>query len=211
MLYILDIDDTLYLERDYVRSGFSAVGCWLAKNRNVKDFVERAWVLFKAGSRGNIFDTVLKDIGIFNEDLVRQLVHVYRVHHPDILLQADATEFLKKHKRDDLVIITDGYSCAQWAKIRALNLEQYVNKIIVTGDWGREFWKPNSRAYRLAQDGRFPEECVYIADNPMKDFEMPAKLNWAPSVRIRRKESLHYAIDTPGSCIEVDLLTDEKL
>jgi len=211
MLIVLDLDDTLYLERDYVRSGFCAVGRWLAKNRNVEDFFENAWTLFESGTRGNIFDMVLEDLGIFDKELVNRLVHLYRAHHPDISLQADATEFLKKHKRENLAIITDGYSDSQWPKIRALNLEQYVDKIIVTDDWGREFWKPNPKAYILAQAGRSPEECVYIADNPLKDFEVPAKLDWAPSVRIRRKGSLHYDRDTPESCIEVDLLTDGKL
>lgn len=211
MLYVLDIDDTLYLERDYVRSGFCAIDRWLAENRNMEDFFERAWALFERGVRGNIFDTVLEDLGIFDKELVSHLVHLYRVHHPDISLQSDAMGFLKKYNQDDLAIITDGYSLAQWAKIRALNLEQYVDKIIVTDDWGKEFWKPNPRAYILAQDGRSPKECVYIADNPLKDFEVPVKLGWAPSVRIRRKGSLHYAIDTPGSCIEVELLTDGKL
>ena len=50
-----------------------------------------------------------------------------------------------------------------------------------------------------------------IAEEPLKDFEVPAKLGWAPSVRIRRKESLHCAIDTPESCIEVEFLTDRKV
>ena len=211
MLYVLDIDDTLYLECDYVRSGFCAVARWLAENQNVENFFEHAWVLFESGARGNIFDMVLENLGIFDEELVSRLVHIYRSHHPDISLQTDAMKFLKKHNRDDLAIITDGYSLAQWAKIRALNLEQYVDTIIVADDWGKESWKPNSRAYILAQGGRSPKECVYIADNPLKDFEAPAKLGWATSVRIRRKESLHYAIDTPESCIEVELLIDGKL
>ena len=211
MLYVLDIDDTLYLERDYVRSGFIAVGRWLAETQNIEDFFEHAWALFESGARGNIFDTVLEDLGFFNKDLVSELVCFYRAHHPDISLQADAIEFLKEHKQDDLAIITDGYSCAQREKIRALNLEQYVDKIIVTDDWGKEFWKPNPNAYILAQGRCSPKECVYIADNPLKDFEAPVKLGWAPSVRIRRKESLHYEIDTPESCIEIDLLTDGKL
>jgi len=211
MLYVLDIDDTLYLERDYVQSGFYAVGRWLAENHNVKNFFERAWALFKSGSRGNIFDTALENLGVFDKELVGHLVHLYRSHYPDIFLQSDAMEFLRRHKQDDLAIISDGYSSAQWAKIRALNLEQYVDKIIVTDDWGKEFWKPNPRAYILAQGGCYPEECVYVADNPLKDFKAPARLGWAPSVRIRRKESLHYEIDTPESCVEIDSLTDGRL
>ena len=81
----------------------------------------------------------------------------------------------------------------------------------MTDDWGKDFWKPNPRAYILVQGGRSPQGCVYIAEEPLKDFEVPAKLGWAPSVRIRRKESLHCAIDTPESCIEVEFLTDRKV
>jgi len=211
MLYVLDIDDTLYLERDYARSGFYAVGCWLAENRNVEEFFEYAWVLFESGSRGNIFDTVLEDLGIFDKELVSRLVHLYRSHPPDISLQSDAMEFLKRYNRNDFAIISDGYSNAQWAKIRALNLEQYVDKIIVTDDLGKKFWKPSPSAYILAQGDRSSKECVYIADNPLKDFEAPAVLGWAPSVRIRRKGSLHYDIESPESCVEVGFLTDEIL
>jgi len=211
MLYVLDIDDTLYLERDYVRSGFCAVGRWLTENCNTEDFFKRAWALFESGARGNIFDTVLEDLGIFDKELVSRLVHLYRSHPPDISLQSDAMEFLKRYNRNDFAIISDGYSSAQWAKIRALNLEQYVDKIIVTDDLGKEFWKPCPRAFILVQGDRSSEECVYIADNPLKDFKAPAELGWSPSVRIRRKESLHYAIDTPKLCIEVELLTDGAL
>ena len=211
MLYVLDIDDTLFLERDYVRSGFCAIDRWLLENRNTENFFERAWTLFVSGVRGNIFDIVLEDLGVFDKQLVSDLVHFYRSHYPDISLQTDAMEFLKRHNRYDLAIISDGYSNAQWAKIRTLNLEQSVDKIIVTDDLGKEFWKPNPRAYILAQSGRFSKECVYIADNPLKDFGAPVELGWAPSIRIRRKKSLHYAIDTPESCVEVELLTDEIL
>ena len=33
-----DLDDTLYLERDYVRSGFWAVGRWIESHVAVTDF-----------------------------------------------------------------------------------------------------------------------------------------------------------------------------
>jgi hypothetical protein len=35
---VFDIDDTLYLERDYVRSGFEAVGRWAVKWIQIEDF-----------------------------------------------------------------------------------------------------------------------------------------------------------------------------
>ncbi len=58
-------------------------------------FLKRAWALFKSGARGNIFDTVLEDLGIFDKELVSHLVYLYRAHHPDISLQSDAMEFLR--------------------------------------------------------------------------------------------------------------------
>src|SRR5690606_41459193 len=45
-------DDTLYLERDYVRSGFHAVGEHLRRTHGVDGFSRRAWELFESGHRG---------------------------------------------------------------------------------------------------------------------------------------------------------------
>jgi len=208
MLYVLDIDDTIYLERDYVRSGFCVVGRWLAENQNIEDFFEYAWGLFESGVRGNVFDMVLEEMGIYDKQLVINLVDLYRRHNPKISLSPDAINFLKRHEKRDLAIISDGYSCTQWAKIRALNLEQFIDKIIVTDDWGKEFWKPNSRGYIEVQGHADPRECIYIGDNPQKDFIAPRQLDWAPSIRIRRKLSLHYELDTPDIYCEISTLDD---
>ena len=54
--YIFDIDDTLYLERDYVRSGFDAVGRALSDER----FGAYCWDLFCHGVRGNTFELALQ-------------------------------------------------------------------------------------------------------------------------------------------------------
>ena len=48
---MLDVDDTLYLERDYVRSGFEAVAEWCRDEWGVADVGERAWALFLGGRR----------------------------------------------------------------------------------------------------------------------------------------------------------------
>ena len=37
---VLDIDDTLYLERDYVRSGFKCVGEWVNDRLGLSEFSE---------------------------------------------------------------------------------------------------------------------------------------------------------------------------
>src|SRR3546814_2047633 len=80
---VLDLDDTLYLERDYVRSGFKAVEQWLVLERAAAGFSDTCWRLFEGGHRGDIFDQGLLELGLDSHaELVAQLVTVYREHHP---------------------------------------------------------------------------------------------------------------------------------
>ncbi len=203
LLYVLDMDDTLYLERDFVRSGFQAVDRWLKEKHGIDNFFENAWRLFEEGRRGNIFDLALAELEGVKEVLVQQMLDVYRSHEPVISLLPDASEFFSAHVPEDLAIITDGYPHVQWAKIKALQLDRLVDQIIVTGDWGQAFWKPHHRAFIQISQGHESSECVYIGDNPMKDFKAPDALGWMASIRMRRKGSLHYKLETPESCIEV--------
>jgi hypothetical protein len=39
---VFDLDDTLYLERNYVHSGFRALGEWAKTSLGVPDFADRA-------------------------------------------------------------------------------------------------------------------------------------------------------------------------
>jgi len=204
----LDIDDTLYMERDYVFSGFKAVGDWLLSNYGVTGFIDAAWDYFLAGRRGDIFNQVLQDINLGDNGLVARMVEVYRTHDPDIHLLPDALSFLMNHDSTELAVISDGYSASQWAKVRVLGLEKYVGAIIITDDWGLEYRKPHARAFESIGQGCLPDHCVYIADNPLKDFIAPAKLAWMPSIRVRRAESMHYDVPTPANCIEVSSLND---
>jgi putative hydrolase of the HAD superfamily len=210
MLYVLDLDDTIYLERDYIYSGFCCIDSWLREKRNIHGFFENAWGLFEQDVRENIFDIVLKELKIFNKDLVQFLIILYRSHLPDIEVMPDVMDFFIKKKKRELALITDGYSISQHKKISSLQLKKYIDTIIVTDDWGREFWKPHHRAYLEVQKGFSPEQCIYIGDNPFKDFIIPYKLGWAQSIRIRRENSLHYNIETPKNCHEVGKLTEIK-
>jgi putative hydrolase of the HAD superfamily len=207
MLYVLDLDDTLYLEKDFVCSGFKAVDRWLSENTPIRNFYPSAWTLFEAGSRNNIFELVLEQRGYTNDpDLIGRLVNIYRRHTPRITLQPDAEAFLGRIEKKKLALITDGYSETQWNKIMALKLNQYIGKIIVTGDWGTDYWKPHPRGFIEISNGYDKAACVYIGDNPQKDFISPRHLGWAPSVRLRRVGSLHYEKPTPPHCQEIHSL-----
>lgn len=195
-LVVFDIDDTLYLERDYVRSGFAAVQ-QAAVGRVPDDFARRAWREFEAGRRGDVFDRVLADRSN-DAQLVRELVELYRNHVPAIELLPDAREAMERAtERSWVGVVTDGPGASQRAKATALGLDARTRAIVFTEELGRGFGKPHPRAFMELErvSGVSGDRAVYVADNPAKDFGGPRSLGWR-TIRVRRSASLHAAIDS---------------
>ncbi len=213
MLIVLDLDDTLYLERDYVRSGFEAAERVLAAERPdlASGFAASAWAHFEAGGRHRVFGRLLAARGCHDAALIARLVQAYRSHRPAIRLLADARDFLDRARGHDLALLTDGPVEAQRAKIAALGLDRLVPRILITDAWDKRFRKPYPRAYRQLAAGRLPRECLAIGDNPAKDFVVPLALGWQQPVRVRRPGSLHAAVPTPEGCREVTSLAEVDL
>ena len=102
-------------------------------------------------------------------------------------------------------LITDGYGPGQRQKIAALGLEDYFEDLIVTGERGEGWPKPGTRAFTYLQEKHgvsAASECIYIGDNPHKDFVGPDALGWAWQ-RILRPGSLHEAVPTPAGGVTV--------
>ena len=207
---VFDIDDTLYLERDYVRSGFLAVARVLKEKFAVEDFFFRAWSAFQAGVRGNTFNNVFSEIG--RTDLfchLPELVKVYRSHPPDIQLLPDAKQSLTALKGScQMYAITDGPLESQAAKAVALGLDRWLEKVVFTDTLGPGASKPNPLAFQRIEDisGCQGGECVYLADNPLKDFQAPVALGWR-AIRIRRPGGLHY--DRP--CLIPEVVEQQQI
>jgi putative hydrolase of the HAD superfamily len=206
---VLDVDDTLYLERDYVRSGFEAVGDWCRDEWGVHDVGERAWELFLGGRRRTTLADALAASGKRTTDAeLQRVVDVYRSHAPRIAAADDAREFLLRHVGQvRLGVITDGPAVSQRAKCHALGLDQIADPIVITADLGTA--KPDLSVYRLVEDrwALYGAEMVYVADNPAKDFHAPIELGWH-SVRVRRGGSLHFDVATPEGVTEVGDLSE---
>lgn len=213
---IFDLDDTLYLERDFVRSGFQAVDRWCEEELGLGGVEELAQEYFESGRRRDIFDTVLERLNTRNRnERVKAMIRVYREHAPEIALPPDAVRCLSTLKhRLHLGLLTDGNSITQWGKIQALGLREMFEEIVVTGDWGSEFFKPNPRGFRhLERRFNCPSaNFVYIADNPSKDFTAPHELGWK-MVRVRRPAGLHRQRLSPPEValteiVDLELLPD---
>ena len=217
-MVVLDIDDTLYLERDYVRSGFAAVGRWACPELGITDFGERAWALFEAGVQGTIFDEALAACGVapVPAGLVARLVEVYRAHAPEIVLQDDARAWLDTVGGGSIgahvvvAVLTDGPLASQRAKAEALGLARWADPIVFTEALGPGRGKPHPAAFELLEReiGLGGDRCVYVADNPAKDFAGPHGLGWR-TVRIRRPGGLHVSVPSTGDVnIEITTFAD---
>jgi putative hydrolase of the HAD superfamily len=198
-VFIFDLDDTLYCEHDYVHSGLKAVAHYLAvddvqKENTYYEYMVQVW---KKVGRGKIFDLTCDYFGL-KED-ISDLVHVYREHQPKLQLYPDAIYLLNllKEKSTKMGLITDGHKGVQWKKIDALNLINWIAPkfMMVTDDLGREFWKPSDVPYnKIAEQlGVEPQNCVYIGDNPHKDFVTARKLGYK-TIRVIREIGDHMAV-----------------
>lgn len=202
-LVAFDLDDTLYPEREFVQSGFTAVAQHLSDLGviDAESFFNTATSLFVAGARGNIFNLALERLAVvFPAARLGELVRVYREHQPQIRPFADSPKLLKflKKKGVVLALISDGPCPTQQNKLRALGLEAYFDHLVFTGAHGEDWGKPSPRAFLevMGRSGVPAAACVYVADNPGKDFVGPNRLGWH-TIRVQEKIGLYYSESPP--------------
>lgn len=209
---VFDLDDTLYPECDYVKSGFEAVGQFLKSNLGVDGFSTIAYNQFLSGVRANTFNLVLDTLSVkYDDALITEIVNIYRNHFPDIKLFDDARETLPRlSKNYKLALITDGAFESQRKKIAALEIEKYFDFIVVTDELGknREFWKPNKKSFEMVSNffSAPNSACVYIGDNSEKDFIAPNELGWS-SVKIIREGAIHSSIHSDERAPKLQILS----
>lgn len=173
---IFDLDDTLYGEKEYVRSGYRAIADTL---HQVGRMEEKLWQAFEQNK--SAIDEVLTAENIYTEKLKQKCLSVYRLHQPDIHLYEGVKELLCQLRIDGykVGIITDGRPEGQRAKIKALGLNELVDHIIVTDELGGvEYRKPNKAAFVRMQEllGVPFDVMCYVGDNMKKDFIAPEHL-----------------------------------
>ena len=197
---VFDLDDTLYDEIEYCKSGFRAVADFLAELPEAPP-AERIfgalWKQFTAGDRTKTFNAALNELDIsYDDKRIGELVNVYRNHIPKITLPEDSRDVLcELGAKYTLALLTDGFLPAQKLKVQSLGIEKFFKCIIYTEQLGREFWKPSPAGFEKimkAAEAR-PENMVYIADNKKKDFIAPNKLGFL-TVQLIRSARLHTSI-----------------
>lgn len=195
---IFDLDDTLYFEINYVKSGFKEVSKSIAETGvyNSKEIYRFLLDSLKKGIRGKNFDLMLQNFPLVKKYFnVEDLVNIYRLHIPKIKVLREAEIVLKNLRKKGylLGIITDGYLIPQKNKVLSLNISHYFDVIIYTEEYGRQYWKPNEYSFQLMSQklGLPHSKLCYVGDNPEKDFLAPNKLNWL-TVRFKHFKQFHY-------------------
>ena len=173
MMFVSDLDDTLYSEIDYVRSGCRAV----ARAVEQQGWMDAPSALALIQGQQSVeagFDALLERINQLAPQAgctIDWILDVYRTHMPDISLRPGVAETLDRLVEAGIpmamAIITDGRYVAQRNKIKALGLDRYVpeGNIIISEEIGNDKNSPLPFATLME---RFPAESrfLYIGDNP---------------------------------------------
>ena len=156
---IFDLDDTLMYEIDYLKSAYNEIALLLDRD-NVDILFEDMFSRYKKGE--NVFEYLVHKYPSYSKN---QLLDIYRNHVPKIYLSVGTKEILLKIKGTGykLGLITVGRSVSQRNKLKALNIEDLFDKIIVSEEFGST--KPDERNFKafLMDD---IDEYFYVADNP---------------------------------------------
>ena len=180
-IIILDLDDTVYSERSFQRSGFNA----LLTELNLTALAD-AESLMRVSMHG---EDVFQYLGL-SENGRQRALEIYRNHIPQIELYEDAADFinLARNKYCSIVIATEGRSITQRNKIAALGLTGLVDLLLISEELGCP--KVDENFYTKLEVNA-DLDVVMIGDNPIKDFLIPNKLGWESVMLAARGNNVH--------------------
>ncbi|MGB3725266.1 MAG: HAD family hydrolase [Glaciecola sp.] len=172
-VWVFDLDDTLYYERDYQHSGFNAIAEYIQRclNHDVSYVIEDA-----LKNKQDVLAQVCEHLHT-PTSVKESLLWIYRIHMPNIELTQSTKQTLNtiKQQAANVAILTDGRLITQRAKLTALGLSDW--KAYVSEEWGET--KPGRKRFEaVMQDNPSVTEFVYVGDNIKKDFITPNQLGW---------------------------------
>ncbi len=178
---VFDLDDTLYSEKDYVRSGYRQISrLFLGREQEV---YEQLWDAFLRGK--NAIDEMLEAQNMYSEEMKEKCLRIYRYQKPDIAVYHEVKTLLSSLREQGLKLglLTDGRVEGQRAKIQALKIGGLFDEMIITDEIAgngdvMQFRKPNRICFEIMQRrlGIPFEQMAYVGDNVAKDFQAPKML-----------------------------------
>lgn len=190
-----DLDDTLYKEINFLKSGFK---CIIEKYfYSSHEFLLNLMIdWFKRGD--DVFQNLIRfksNWQIRSNFTKDDLKVTYRYHLPDINLECDSLRILSliRNKKIPIALITDGRSVTQRNKLKSLGISDLFDLIIISEEFGSE--KPNIKNFKIVEQYfKNAQKFIYIADNPLKDFYAPNKLEWTTFCLLNDGRNIHQQI-----------------
>ncbi|MFJ5228804.1 HAD family hydrolase [Kitasatospora sp. NPDC088391] len=192
---IVDLDDTLYPQAEFLAAAWDAVadaGAELGQDRAaLRAALDR--ICAEGSDRGRIVDRALAALGCHEPGTARQLVDVFRAFRPRTLTPYPgvAEQLARLAESVPVVVLTDGNPEQQRAKLAATGLAPLVSHLVCTDalPGGRSARKPAPDGFRhaLALLGCRPVDAFVLGDRPDKDVLGAARLG-IPVFRVRQGE-----------------------
>lgn len=181
---VFDLDDTLSQERNYLVSAYQEVAELIGRSD-----LGPTMVSWYDNKEKDVFGRLLKETGSSVDKA--ELVSCYREHQPRIALQPAtlALLLLLKKREHPLGLLTDGRSVTQRSKIKALGLDEIIEEIVISEEFGSE--KPNLANYQHFEDCFPGRDYAYIGDNLKKDFVTPKSLGWTTVCLLDSGHNIH--------------------
>lgn len=196
MVLIFDLDDTLYDEMTYVRSGLRTVTDYGESNFGWDSNQSFRFMVrhLEQHGRGQIFDSWLAGNGALTKKRVTDCIRIYRHHNPKIKLNLEAERLLKSYENNfRMYLVTDGHKVVQQKKIEALKIDRFFKRMFITHRYGIHHAKPSLHCFELIRRIEKVDwkDMVYVGDNPAKDF---FNLNSVGALTIRVSTGSHAAV-----------------
>lgn len=173
---VFDLEDTLYKEIDFLKSGYIAVADYLTREIGISCLYDEMWETYQAGEK-DVFQTIIDRHHITIEK--NRLINVYRYHIPQIQLDDETKCVLRQFQsKFHLALITDGRTETKRNVINALEIPKYIDwsDIYISEDVG--FLKTEPCSFIRIMEKRPNCQYVYVGDNNEKDFVIPNQLGW---------------------------------
>lgn len=170
---VFDLDDTLYPESAFVESGYRAIARHLVPDdpRREDRLYRKMVAVWREAGRAAVLPAILR-LRAASGMNIDALVSIYRGHTPSIRLPEEYPELLCSLRKQYLLgVVTDGLPEVQRRKVRALGLEEKLDAVVYSWDFGPERQKPHPLPFQviLGRLGVSSQEAVFAGDNPAKD------------------------------------------
>lgn len=172
---IFDMDETLYPERQFIRSGFRAVAAEIERRFNVPAPAALRTLMgtLRAGGRSRALQALCLRYSL-PPSLVPDLVDIIREHQPRLRLPSAAVSVLALARAQGwrLGVLTNGTPAIQARKVQALGLEAKVDSVVYALECGTGGGKPEREPFEVvrAHLGTAPGSTVVVGDDPWSDI-----------------------------------------